>query len=39
MAKKVWTLTDAEQKIYVEQVAISPGDVGGPAKGYSVTKR
>jgi len=39
MAEKSWTLTDVEQDVYVEQLRLSPAEVGGPAKGYSVTKR
>jgi len=39
MAEKRWTLTDVDQDLYVEAVAILPGDVGGSASGYSVTKR
>jgi galactose mutarotase-like enzyme len=39
MAKKNWTLTDTRQGTYVDQIAITPGDVGGSATGYSVAKR
>ncbi|MHC4402307.1 MAG: aldose 1-epimerase family protein [Planctomycetota bacterium] len=39
MANRVWTLTDVDEDVYVEQAAISPDDVEGPAAGYSVTKR
>ncbi len=39
MATKTWTLTDVAGDVYVDQIAISPGDVGGAATGYSVAKR
>jgi galactose mutarotase-like enzyme len=39
MAKQTWILTDADQDIFVEQLSLVPKTVGGPAKGYSVTKR
>ena len=39
MAKKTWTLTDVEQDVYVEKIAISPDDVEGAATGFSVAKR
>jgi galactose mutarotase-like enzyme len=39
MAKKTWTLEDREQDLYVEQLALGPDNVGGPASGYAVTKR
>jgi galactose mutarotase-like enzyme len=39
MAKKTWTLTDVEQDVYVEQIAVMPHHVGGAAAGYSVAKR
>ena len=39
MAEKTWTLTDIEQDIYVEQVALGPNDVGGDAANYLVSKR
>jgi hypothetical protein len=38
MPKKSWLLTD-EANTYVEHMDIGPDDVGGPAQGYSVTKR
>ncbi len=38
MAKKTWTLCDVDENIYVEAMAISPGDVGGGANGYSIAK-
>jgi galactose mutarotase-like enzyme len=38
MAEKSWTLTDVDAGIYVEEIAISPGDVGGAATGFSVAK-
>ena len=39
MAAKTWTLTDVDQDIYVDQITLGPEQVGGPARGYSVTKR
>ncbi len=39
MAAKSWTLCDVDRDCYVESIAILPGDVGGPAGGYSITKR
>ncbi len=38
MAKKTWTLCDVDQDIYVEEIAIAPGEVGGGATGYSIVK-
>ena len=38
MARKSWTLTDAEQNVNVSQIAIGPRDVGGACE-YSVHKR
>ena len=39
MAKKTWTLTDVDRDEYVEAISLLPEQVGGPATGYSVTKR
>lgn len=39
MPKKTWTLTDVDAGIYVEQITLGPDQVGGSARGYSVTKR
>ena len=39
MSKQTWTLTDLEQDVFVEQIALGPGNVEGEAFGYSVTKR
>ena len=40
MAKKTWILTDVQQDIYLEQIAVGPGDVdGNAADGWSVAKR
>jgi len=39
MASKTWTLTDVEQGTFVEQLAVLPDDVDGPARGYSIAKR
>ena len=39
MPRKTWTLTDVDAGIYVEQLSLGPDQVGGPARGYRVTKR
>lgn len=39
MAKRTWILTDLEQDIYVDQLALTPGHVPGAAAGFSVIKR
>ncbi len=39
MPRKTWTLTDLAADEYIEQICIEPEDVGGPAAGYSVSKR
>jgi galactose mutarotase-like enzyme len=39
MAKRSWTLTDVTEDLYLDEIAISPDDIEGPATGYSVTKR
>ena len=39
MHQKTWTLTDVDTDIYVEQLTLGPQEAGGPARGYSVTKR
>ncbi len=39
MPKKTWILTDVDADIYQEQISLGPGQVGGPACGYRVTKR
>jgi galactose mutarotase-like enzyme len=39
MPKKTWTLTDVDADIYEQQISIRPDQVGGPARGYRVTKR
>jgi galactose mutarotase-like enzyme len=39
MPKQTWTLTDVDQDIYLEAIALSPSNVKGKAAGYSVTKR
>lgn len=39
MARSTWTLTDVDQDLFVENIAISPRHVGGKATGYSVVKR
>jgi galactose mutarotase-like enzyme len=39
MPRKTWVLTDVVGDVYIEQISLGPDDVGGAAKGYSVTKR
>lgn len=39
MPKKTWILTDQDQDLYVDQIALGPQQVGGSATGYSVSKR
>jgi hypothetical protein len=39
MAQRTWILTDVEQDIFLDQVTISPEQVGGPATGYGIHKR
>jgi galactose mutarotase-like enzyme len=39
MAQRTWTLTDVDQDLFVENIAISPRQVGGKATDYSVVKR
>jgi hypothetical protein len=39
MAKKSWTLTDVDRDQYTESIVLDATSVGGPATGYSVTKR
>ena len=39
MAQKKWTLIDHAKNVQVEDLVIKPSDVGGSAKGYSVTVR
>ncbi len=39
MARSTWTLTDVDQDLFVESIALSPKHVGGEATGYSVAKR
>ena len=39
MATKTWTLTDTKNGIYIDSLAIVPGDVEGTADGYSIRKR
>jgi len=39
MANRNWTLTDVDQDVYVDEIAISADDVKGAAKGFSVAKR
>ncbi len=39
MANKTWTLCDVDLDIYVDGMTLSPAQVGGAAKGYSIAKR
>jgi hypothetical protein len=39
MAKKTWVLTDLEQNLNIEHIAIGPEQLGGQAAAYAVTKR
>jgi hypothetical protein len=39
MPKKTWLLTDVDQDVYVDQIAMTPKQVGGAATGYSIVKR
>ena len=39
MAKRTWILTDLEQDLHVDQLALTPGHVPGAAAGFSVIKR
>jgi len=39
MAEKTWTLTDVDQEIYTEQLALGPEDVAGTPEGWRVTKQ
>lgn len=39
MPTKNWILTDVNADIYQEQISLGPDQVGGSARGYSVTKR
>ncbi|NQU25402.1 MAG: aldose 1-epimerase family protein [Candidatus Nealsonbacteria bacterium] len=39
MAKQIWTLTNVAKDIFVDQLSLSPENVGGTAGGYSVVKR
>ena len=39
MTSKTWILTDVDRDRFVEEIRLIADDVGGPAAGYSVTKR
>jgi galactose mutarotase-like enzyme len=39
MSKKSWILTDVDADVFVDQITLGPEQAGGPARGYSVTKR
>ncbi len=39
MPPKTWILTDVDADIYQEHLTLGPQEVGGPARGYCVTKR
>jgi len=38
MTKKMWTLCDVDEDIYVDEITVSPDQVGGSASGYAITK-
>jgi len=39
MSQRTWILTDLEQDVFVDQLAVGPDQVGGAATGYAVSKR
>ena len=39
MTRQTWTLTDVDQDVYLDQIALTPANVRGTASGYSVVKR
>ncbi len=39
MPAQTWTLVDDDQDLYIDQIALGPGQVGGAVDGYSVVKR
>lgn len=39
MASKTWVLTDLEEDVYVERLALGRGELAGAAEGCTVTKR
>jgi hypothetical protein len=39
MNKRTWTIEDDDEGLYLEQLDLQPGHVGGPAAGYRVVKR
>jgi hypothetical protein len=39
MPKRTWTIEDQACDLYVDQLVLRPGNVGGEATGYSVVKR
>lgn len=39
MALKSWKLTDVAGRVHLDQLDVRPDDVGGSARGYSVSKR
>lgn len=39
MPKKTWILTDVDADVYQDQITLGPDQVGGSARGYSVSKR
>ena len=36
---KTWILTDVDADVFVDPITLGPEQAGGPARGYSVTKR
>lgn len=39
MTKSTWTLTDVDHDVFVNKITLTPDDLEGAARGYSVTKR
>jgi hypothetical protein len=39
MPKRTWTIEDQDHDLYVDQLVLRPGNVGGVAAGYAVAKR
>ena len=39
MPRKTWVLTNWADRTYVEELAVTPVEVGGAAQGYSVHKQ
>ena len=39
MPRQTWTLTDLDNDVYQDQIALTPANINGTANGYSVVKR